>query len=1143
MWKKKLNATHELTSLDRKDGQVQTMDVDNDGQEVCSIKDSPFRILKVAAAGNLDEFRRIYKKHPERLNIEDSKGARAIHHAAGRNKVNIIEFILEHKEDINVIDSNGDTPLHWAAEKDRVKAIDFLIENGADTSILNYRNHSPLHVAVETSNVDSVEAFCKHPDVDIDVKGDLGQTPLHYCAIKDNILIATKLTEFKPRLCARDSNGLSPIHCAATNASAKVLKVLLDEVEKLGYTRDLVLNFVDKERNAAIHAAVNGGDRDAVKLCLENGARIDVQQTDHSTPVHLACSQGSLDMIKMMFSLQDKERTTLHVTDVEHMTPLHKAAMFDHPHVVDFLIAEGSDIDALDKNLRTPLLLATTRGGWKCVEVLLEKGANYRLRDNSKRNILHLAIICGGSMVYFGDTFFQLLNEKDIRGCTPLHYASREGNIKSLQGLLELGAKINAKNESKQSPLHFAARYGRFQTCRRLLDSSMGPHIINDTDGEGMTALHLAAYNGQVKVVRYLMRKGALLHRDHNGRTPLHLAAMGGYTNTMMLLLGTHAHLLDQVDDEGNTAIHLASKESHANAVTYLLNQEAQMITNKEQWGPLDFGIQMENKDVAMAFVMHDRWQEIMSIDTALGCPMLGLIEHLPEVASTVLDRCQTTSCLDSKSKHYSIQYVFQYLQSPIGTTRDGNPEEPLKALNTMVRFNRVNLLSHPVCLNYLGMKWSAYGRPFHLLNITVYLIFLAFLTYFVATTNPQVIGVNANGTIDYSGDIHASPDTFFTIDYLSLYVISIFAALNVVKEIGQMIQQKFRYFLDLTNLLEWAIYGTTLAFILPFLMGQSHHFQWDCGSVAVFFAWFNFLLYLQRFDIFGIYVVMFLEILKTLVQVLTVFSILIIAFGLSFYILMSQEENEANSTPWLSIYRMVIMMLGEIDYISSYIEPATDGKPETMHYRSLTFTMLFIFVLLMPILLMNLLIGLAVGDIAGVQRNAQLKRLAMQVELHTELEQKLPTRLIKMVDKDKLTVSPHCTQFIIFRLWSVISRTAGMDQEHQLEDNSTDPVYDCLHQELMKQKRRIKDVSSQLDKQYELLRLIVQKMEIRSEDDERDEGDAGCNPNNALYRTSPRMSNVVAQAVGISSATDKLKRLATKDLVGRKSDNGTGGH
>ena len=43
------------------------------------------------------------------------------------------------------------------------------------------------------------------------------------------------------------------------------------------------------------------------------------------------------------------------------------------------------------------------------------------------------------------------------------------------------------------------------------------------------------------------------------------------------------------------------------------------------------------------------------------------------------------------------------------------------------------------------------------------------------------------------------------------------------------------------------------------------------------------------RFDFCGIYIVMFMEILKTLLQVLLVFSILIIAFALTFYILFFQ--------------------------------------------------------------------------------------------------------------------------------------------------------------------------------------------------------------------------------------------------------------
>lgn len=52
----------------------------------------------------------------------------------------------------------------------------------------------------------------------------------------------------------------------------------------------------------------------------------------------------------------------------------------------------------------------------------------------------------------------------------------------------------------------------------------------------------------------------------------------------------------------------------------------------------------------------------------------------------------------------------------------------------------------------------------------------------------------------------------------------------------------------------------------------------------------FFFLNYSRSYDFFGIYVVMFLEILRTLLQVLFIFSILIIAFGLSFYMLMFKE-------------------------------------------------------------------------------------------------------------------------------------------------------------------------------------------------------------------------------------------------------------
>lgn len=75
--------------------------------------------------------------------------------------------------------------------------------------------------------------------------------------------------------------------------------------------------------------------------------------------------------------------------------------------------------------------------------------------------------------------------------------------------------------------------------------------------------------------------------------------------------------------------------------------------------------------------------------------------------------------------------------------------------------------------------------------------------------------------------------------------------------------------------------------------------------------------------------------------------------------------------------------MLGEIDFLGTYVKPyyTLDLVEKTiLPFPMPVFLILGLFMVLMPILLMNLLIGLAVGDIESVRRNAQLKRLAMQV-------------------------------------------------------------------------------------------------------------------------------------------------------------------
>lgn len=123
----------------------------------------------------------------------------------------------------------------------------------------------------------------------------------------------------------------------------------------------------------------------------------------------------------------------------------------------------------------------------------------------------------------------------------------------------------------------------------------------------------------------------------------------------------------------------------------------------------------------------------------------------------------------------------------------------------------------------------------------------------------------------------------------MSALAIITYIGINSIREFIQMYQQKFMYFMDPINLVTWLLYSSALVMVIPIFGGKMYDLQFSCASLTVFLSWFNLLLLLQRFDQVGIYVVMFLEILQTLIKVLMVFSILIIAFGLAFYILLSR--------------------------------------------------------------------------------------------------------------------------------------------------------------------------------------------------------------------------------------------------------------
>lgn len=90
------------------------------------------------------------------------------------------------------------------------------------------------------------------------------------------------------------------------------------------------------------------------------------------------------------------------------------------------------------------------------------------------------------------------------------------------------GANINAENDSSLRPLQSACSWSELELVEILLGSGISD--INDSDLDGLTALHTAASTGSTACVRLLISHNANMGLESkDGRTALHIAAQNGH--------------------------------------------------------------------------------------------------------------------------------------------------------------------------------------------------------------------------------------------------------------------------------------------------------------------------------------------------------------------------------------------------------------------------------------------------------------------------------------------------------------------------------------------------------------------------------------------------------------------------------------
>jgi ankyrin repeat protein len=121
-----------------------------------------------------------------------------------------------------------------------------------------------------------------------------------------------------------------------------------------------------------------------------------------------------------------------------------------------------------------------------------------------------------------------LLEAHSRDGWTPLHLAAFFGHPELAKGLLNRGAKVDARatNQMQNTPLHAAAAGGRIETMRLLLENGAD---ANARQHGGWTALHTAAQTGNREMLELLLAHKAHVHaRADNNQTPLDMALTHG---------------------------------------------------------------------------------------------------------------------------------------------------------------------------------------------------------------------------------------------------------------------------------------------------------------------------------------------------------------------------------------------------------------------------------------------------------------------------------------------------------------------------------------------------------------------------------------------------------------------------------------
>ena len=126
--------------------------------------------------------------------------------------------------------------------------------------------------------------------------------------------------------------------------------------------------------------AAGKGNEEIVRVAIDEGASVQTINVRGQTPLHLATMTDNVEVVRMLID----GGADIDVAEPGNkLRPLHNAAKNGCPHVCEFLLKHGADMDVQTARGDTALHLAAANGHADIVSLLLSFHANHAISNNA----------------------------------------------------------------------------------------------------------------------------------------------------------------------------------------------------------------------------------------------------------------------------------------------------------------------------------------------------------------------------------------------------------------------------------------------------------------------------------------------------------------------------------------------------------------------------------------------------------------------------------------------------------------------------------------------------------------------------------------------------------------------------------------